>query len=327
MDTLTLSICVVSYNTAELTLNAVRSAVKDITRSPVLKNNSEVIVVDNASTDHSIALLNQYKKTTPVPIQIIKNSANTGFAQANNQAIKAASGKYCMLLNSDTYVQPGALEKLVSTFSEIPDQSTAGLVSHVSKIDRLGALSACLLNADGTYQQQGGSYPTLLSVATHWLMLDDIPLLGRVLPSTQKHYNYRYPKTALPKLIRRSWIAATALVLRKDMLDEVGDLDENIFMYAEDMELCIRAQDHHWDVAIHPTALITHLKSASSSSKHAVIGECKGYIYIWQKHKPIWQTPVLRTVIKLGILLRLLVFGTMNNSQKVEIYKAAWKEL
>lgn len=327
MNNCVLSICIVSYNTSNLTLDTVRSAVEDILRSNSLKNRTEILIVDNNSSDDSVELLKNYKKMVDVPIELILNATNTGFSQANNQAIAQSKGTYILLLNSDTYVQPGALEKLVTAFEELPDQSTADLASHANDLDRLGILSACLVNPDGTYQHQGGNYPSLFTLANHLLLLDDIPLIGTLLPSTQKHVHFQYPKEAFPKLIQKDWVAGTAMVLRKDMLNEIGVLDEKIFMYGEDMELCIRAKDHHWDVAIHPTALITHLKSASSSTTTAVVGECKGYLYIWAKHKPIWQTPIAQAIIRLGILLRLLIFGTMRDVKKVGMYKQAWKQL
>ncbi|MDQ5951500.1 MAG: hypothetical protein QG639_781 [Patescibacteria group bacterium] len=327
MNDCILSICIVSYNTSSLTLDALRSSVQDILRSPFLKNRTEILVVDNNSSDDSVAVLKEYKKATSVELSIIENPSNTGFAHANNLAISKARGKYILLLNSDTFVQPLALEKLVAAFEEIPDQSTAYLGSHKNDLDRLGILSACLVNSDGTYQHQGGNYPTLVSVANHLLLLDDIPVIGSLLPSTQRHTNYQYPEAAFPKLIKKDWVAGTAMVLRKEMLDEIGTLDEKIFMYGEDVELCVRAKDHHWDVAMHPTALITHLQSASSSSSRAIVGEYKGYQYIWAKHKPIWQMPILHLIIRVGILLRILLFGTMGSAEKVKTYKQAWKEI
>lgn len=322
-----LTICVVSYNTSELTLNAVRSAAADILRSNLLKKNAEIIVVDNNSSDDSIVTLQNYIKTSTVPIRLIENKVNSGFAQANNQAIAQAKGKYILLLNSDTFVQPLSLEKMVATFEEVKDQSTATLSSHSHDIDRLGIVAGCLVNPDGTYQHQGGSYPTLVSVANHLLLLDDIPIIGKLLPSTQKHQSYQYPKDAFPQLLQKDWVGGAAMMVRREMLNEIGVLDEKIFMYGEDLEFCVRAKDHHWDIGIHPTAFITHLQSASSSNQNAVVGEFKGYLYIWAKHKPIWQRPFIQAIVRLGILLRLILFGTMGNGKKAKIYKLAWKQL
>lgn len=322
-----LSVSIVSYNTSALTLDAVRSSVEDIERSEILDKKSEIIIVDNNSSDNSVATLKKYKESCSTPIHIIENADNPGFAKANNQAISVSVGKYVLLLNSDTYVQPGSLEKLVTSFENTKDDSTADLASHHGEIDHLGILAACLLNVDGTYQHQGGSYPTLFSLLNHLLFLDDLPLLGKFLPSTQHDETKTVSQKTDLSLLPRGWVAGTAMMLRKALLDEIGVLDEKIFMYGEDMELCIRAQDHHWDVAQHPTAYITHLKSASSSSSNAIKGEFKGYIYIWSKHKPLWQLPLVKLIIRVGIVLRVLLFDTMGQKEKAVIYKQAWNYL
>lgn len=322
-----LSVSIVSYNTSALTMDAVRSSVEDIERSEILNKKSEIIIVDNNSSDNSVAELKKYKESCSTPIQIIENTDNPGFAKANNQAISASDGTYVLLLNSDTYVQPGSLEKLVQAFDETKDSNTADLASHHGEMDHLGILAACLINLDGTYQHQGGSYPTLFSLLNHILLLDDIPVIGKFLPSTQQDESHLISKRSNQSLLPRGWVAGTAMLLRREMLEEIDLLDPAIFMYGEDMELCIRAQDHHWDVALHPTAYVTHLKSASSSSANAIQGEFKGYLYIWSKHKPLWQIPLAKFIIRLGIVLRVLLFDTMGQKEKAGIYKHAWNNL
>lgn len=323
-----LSICIISFNTAELTLDAVRSAVFDILTTPTLATNSEIIVVDNDSSDDSLKVLKSFKSTSKVPITILENKTNTGFAAANNQVILQANGQYILLLNSDTYVQPGALEKLVTAFRDTPEKSSADLSSYHNTLDRLGIVAATLVNPDGTYQPQGGSYPSLFSLAVHMLMLIKIPLIGPFLPSTQKDIAV-VPQlySDYPSLVKQDWVAGTAMMLRKDTLQEIGGLDEAIFMYAEDMELCVRAKDHHWDIAVVPGAYITHHKTASSNPGKALLGEMKGYQYIWAKHKAAWQLGIATLLMKAGASLRILVFGTMRQPEKVRTYKTALHEL
>lgn len=328
MNSCILSVCIVSYNTSLLTLDAVRSTVKDIQRSPYLKKRSEIIIVDNNSSDDSVSILTEYKNTVAVPITIIKNKINTGFAKANNQAIKESQGKYILLLNSDTFVQPLTLEKMVLTFEEVKDQSSANLSSYSSKLDRLGILSATLIDPDGSFQAQGGAYPSLLSLAVHMLFLDDIPILGQFLPSTQDRKSYLSSSLdRSPSLHQKDWVAGTVMMIRKDLLNEIGVLDEDIFMYAEDMELCVRAKNHHWDIAIHPTAFVTHIKTASSSSAKAIEGEFKGYLFIWSKHKPIWQYQLVKVILTLGMMFRIVVFGTMGKKDTTDLYKNVWKSI
>lgn len=322
-----LSICIVSYNTADLTLKTIKSVELDINQSTLLNNKTELIVVDNNSSDDSVELLKKIQRSSKLPITIIENNKNLGFAVANNQAIRKSAGSCVLLLNSDTYVQLGSLEKMVSTLTQTPDTSTATLSSRKDTIDHLGVLAATLINPDGTLQPQGGSTPTLFTLATHMFFWDDIPLVGRWLPSTQHtglEVHWPSPATELKKM---DWVAGTAMMIKKEVFDEVGDLDEKIFMYGEDVEFCLRATNHHWDVAINNQAYVTHLQTASSTKLNSIIGEMKGYHYIWSKHRPPWQLGFAKAIIKLGIVLRILVFGTIGKSKKSKMYQQALAEL
>ncbi len=324
-----LSVIIVSYNTQELTIKAIEAVIKDVQASKLLKDETEVILVDNHSTDETLDEVRQLKKRTSVPVTIVANDHNLGFAKANNQGFEKAKGSYLLLLNSDTVVQEGALERLVLDFENNPIQDlTAELQSHTGELDRLGIVSATLLNPDQTLQAHGGSFPTLVSLAGHWLMLDDLPVIGKLFPSTQHTgLNTRQSKQA-SKLIQQDWVGGTAMLIRKQVIDEIGDLDGRIFMYGEDVEFCLRARKHHWDVAIDPQAKVIHLGSASSSSLNALRGEVRGYVYIWSKHQPLWQLGIAKMLIAIGCQLRVWVFGTMKgDTTKAGVYRTILQEL
>lgn len=320
-----LSIIIVSYNTEELTLQTLESVIRESQNSQLLKDKTEIWIVDNHSTDQTLRKTKELQKQTRFPIYILENRENVGFARANNQAIHQSRGELVLLLNSDTVVNPGALEHMVAIFKSQPlSETTSVLSSYKGEIDRLGILAATLLNPDGTQQAQGGSFPTLMSLTSHMLLLDDVPLLGRLLPSTQHTGRNIRPLFATSHLQAKDWVGGTAMMIKRAVFDEIGLLDERIFMYGEDIEFCLRAANHHWDCAIDSEATIIHYGSASSSSKNAIIGEMKGYRYIWSKHKPHWQIPVARVILMLGCLLRILIFGTISrNPHKVSAYQAA----
>jgi len=322
-----LSIIIVSYNTRQLTVAAIDSVLNELQRSSLFKDQTELIVVDNNSSDDSVAAFKVLSKKNP-QLQVIANQTNRGFAQANNQGLELATGEFLFLLNSDTLVQPGALKSLVTRFqAQTPNDVTAYTASHHGQLDRLGLLAATLLNPDGTLQPQGGAFPNLISLGCHLWMLDDLPLIGRWLPSTQ-HTGHNLHQTLdevsdskCSPLLLQAWVGGTALMIRRQVLDEIGLLDEQIFMYGEDVEFCLRAQNHHWDVAIDPQARILHYGSASSSSVRAIEGELKGYLYIWSKHKPLWQLPIARFMIRSGCRLRQWLFGTiLRNQTRAQIY-------
>ncbi len=320
-----LSIIVVSFNTKELTLKALNSAIKDINRSPHLKNNTELIVIDNNSDDGSVAAIEKLSPQT-CQLKLIKNQKNVGFAQANNQGINQSRGEYLFLLNTDAIVQPQCLHQLISSFQKFSDNAvSAQLSSYHGKLDKLGILAARLKNKNDSVQPQGGSFPNLCSLANHMLLLDDLPLIGKLLPSTQHtglRFNLKNPNRE--KLIKKDWVGGTAMMIKRAVIDEIGLFDPNIFMYGEDIEFCLRAQNHHWDVALDPQAEVIHLGSASSNSEQALLGEIKGYLYIWAKHKPHWQMFLVKFLIWTGCWLRIFLFTLIDaDNKKVKTYKQA----
>jgi len=311
---MTLSIIIVSYNTAKLTLQAIQSAIDSINRSKILKNNCEIIVVDNNSQDNTLELIDKSLKIKNLKFEIIINQENLGFSQANNQGIKIARGQYILLLNSDTIVLENALEKLVAS---------------LENNKKLGIVAAQLLNKDQTLQPQGGDRLSLISLANQMFFLDDIPILGKLLPSVQHTgKNSRLVNKSTSGLVYQDWVGGTAMMIRKKVLDQVGLLDEDIFMYAEDVELCYRAQEKNWQIAIDPAAPIIHLGSQSSSSKNAILGELNGYLYIFSKHFSRFEYLLAYLIIKIGVLLRILIFATISKDEKRQaIYRQALAEI
>lgn len=326
---LILSVIIVSYNTKDITLQTLKTAIADLKRSRYLSQ-AEFFVVDNNSQDGSVEAVKQYLKTAKVAHTVIANKDNKGFASANNQGIKKAKGKYIILLNSDTITQSGAFKTLIETFEDHPvKEATAHLDSYERKTgDRLGIIAPMLLNTDLTLQPQGGNFPTLLSLAAHMLFLDDLPIIGRLLPSTQHTGRNVKMRVDDKELTPIDWLGGTAMMIRRKVIDEIGLLDDNIFMYGEDIEYCLRAKNHHWDIAIQPRAKIVHLANASAGSENALKGELKGYIYLWSKFKPLWQLSLVRFMLWIGAFLRMVLFGTLAyNPRKAGIYARIVRDL
>lgn len=311
-----ISTIIVSYNTADLTCKSVESVLKEYQHSQI---DGEVIVVDNNSTDDSVEQLQQFGSN----IQIIRNTENVGFAKANNQGITKSIGSYIFLLNSDAFVHPGAIKNLLEIFKKYPDQATAAQEA-TRKIDRVGMVSGKLLNKDGSLQQQGGALPSLFTLAVWWLW----PFPFR-LPFLSHQFDYHINDLRyFDKEQLAGWLAGTALMLRREMVSEIGLLDESIFMYAEDVEYCMRAAAHHWDIVYTPTAVITHLGSASSAPEHATIAEVTRLNYVFSKHFPGLQSFLAWKILKLGTLLRLLLFGIiLGNAKQKKTYQEIFRRL
>jgi GT2 family glycosyltransferase len=282
-----LSIIVVSFNTKQITLDCLKSI---YATADDLK--LEVIVVDNASTDGSAELAT------------IKNPDNKGFAAANNQGIRIAKGEYILLLNSDTIVKPHAFKRLINFMDSHP---------------QVGIAAPQLLNPDGSIQPNGGFLPRLSNIIAWMLFVDDLPFVSPWFWSYQLRYLPAFRRTRA-----MGWLQGAALVLRRYTIEEVGPLDENIFMYAEDVDICYRARKSGWQVMLLPQAQIIHKGFQSGSSEKSILGEYQGLKYIFQKHKPAWEMPLLRCFLKLGALLRLIIFGTiLRDKHKYAIYKTA----
>lgn len=323
-----LSVIVVSYNTQDFTLQTLRSVIAEINQSTSLKNQVEIFVVDNNSQDGSVQACEKFlaQQKQLAGFDVFANPTNGGFAKANNQAIAKSKGEFVLLLNSDTIVQPGALEHLLQTFQAHPvDEASAHLASAGETIDRLGLLSPTLLNPDHSIQPQGGDLPNLGTLFVQMSFLDDLPIIGRFFHSTQHTGRAAHTNTATPgnHLQPIGWIGGTAMMIRHSVITEIGLLDENIFMYGEDVEYCLRAKHHHWDMAIDPAARVTHFGQASSSSENAILGEFKGYLYIWSKHFPQWQLPLLRAILRCGAALRVILYKLRGQTQAVGTYTRA----
>lgn len=330
---LTLSIIIVSYNTKDITIEAIDSAIVDLKSSNLL-NQTEFLIADNNSPDDSVAGIRNYFKTHKnaknVNHKIYANKDNKGFAGGNNQALKDARGEYVILLNPDTITQKGAFKILIDTFENNPPKESQAHLSSYRRdyTDRLGIIAPMLLNTDKTIQAQGGHFPSLCSLTSHMFFLDDIPLIGRLFPSTQ-HTGKSAGKMKKnnEKLTQIDWLGGTAMMIRREVINEIGGLDEGIFMYGEDIEYCYRAKNHHWDVAIQPNAKIIHLASVSAGSENAYTGEMKGYVYLWRKYKPSWQLPVVRMILRLACLMRVLLFTITGNKDKAGIYSRIFKKI
>ena len=284
----TLSIIIISYNTKELLKQCIESIVSNIAK-PL---SYEIIVVDNNSQDGSVKMLKKLK------LKIIVNNDNVGFAKANNQGIKIAKGKYILLLNSDTIVLDNALNLLVDYLEKNPD---------------IAVLGPKLLNTDRTPQSSVGSFPSLPVVANMLFFEHFIP--------------NRFVRWS-PKTTRAvDWVMGAALMSKREIFDKIGGLDENIFMYMEELEWCCRVKKNGYKIHFYPQAKIVHLGQGSSKTgrKNPIINIYKGLIYFYQKHYPPWQTALLKLTLKIKAGLSYLLGTLTNNSYLKETYGEALK--
>jgi GT2 family glycosyltransferase len=223
-----LSVVIVSFNTAALLYNCLRSLLEACEKLA-----TEVIVVDNASEDGSAEMVrNSFSQ-----VRLIANQQNVGFGVANNQAIAAACGKYVLLLNSDTIVWPGAIEQLLCEIERDPGLALVG---------------PRLMGSDGRWQRSAFRFPT-----PGVLLLEQLNIARFVseYPEGRQHTGAS---------LSVDWLIGACVLGRRDLLASLGPFDPRFFMYGEDIDLCYRLRKAGWDIRIVLSATITHLGAMSA---------------------------------------------------------------
>ncbi|MBN1169185.1 glycosyltransferase family 2 protein [Candidatus Woesebacteria bacterium] len=299
-----ISIIIVNYNTKKLLKNCLESIFKYTKQV-----NHEVIVVDNASSDDSIKMVNKdYPK-----VKLIKNKDNLGFAKANNLGIRESKGKYIVLLNSDT---------------ELKSNIFKNMYEWMENNKSIGVSTCKLIYPDGRVQSAGGYLPNLLRVAS-WMLFQDIPFVDRLIKPFQPHKELSPMKNdeIYKKSNNLEWLAGTCFIIRRKVIDDVGYLDEDYFMYTEDVDYCYRVNEFGWDIGYNPKYELIHHKGASGSSEFSVRQEFKGIKIFFKKHYPAWQYPILRLILKAGALERMILFRLIGSTDRVKIYEKTLKTI
>jgi N-acetylglucosaminyl-diphospho-decaprenol L-rhamnosyltransferase len=239
---------IVSWNTVALLRDCLRAL-----PAAAAGVEHEVVVVDNGSTDGSPAMV-----TREFPsVRLICNADNVGFARANNQAIRATQSEYVLLLNSDTVARPDAL---------------AGLARFMDQRPRTGAAGPCLLRPDGSPQPYAfGSDPSLRYLTAR--------AAKRLL---FRRYLHDWTTNAVQEV---DWVSGACMIVRRAAIEQVGLLDEQMFMYFEDNEWCLRLRRADWQVYYNPQVAIIHLGGKSARRNPAAqraYGDSLRYFY--RKH-------------------------------------------
>jgi N-acetylglucosaminyl-diphospho-decaprenol L-rhamnosyltransferase len=229
-----LSVVIVNWNVRDL----LRRCLASILPSAAGDTDPQIIVVDNASTDGSVEMI----RTEFPQVTLIANSVNQGFAKGNNQGIAATEGRYVMLLNADTEVLDNALITLTEFLDARPD---------------VGLVGPQLLYADGQVQSSRRRFPTLATLffESTWLAwLAPRSLLDR-------YYVLDQPNDVTLDV---DWVMGAAMLTRREVLQQIGGLDEGFFMYSEELDWCRRIKAAGWRVVYHPAAQIIHHEGKSS---------------------------------------------------------------
>jgi len=275
---LKISIIIVNWNTREF-LDRCLESIETSHRNDNVAS-SETVVVDNASVDGSLEML---EKRFPW-VNTIENLENMGFAQANNQGIGASSGELILLLNSDTKLHHNSISTLVSFMDLHP---------------LAGASGAQLLNADGSLQTS--CHPMLTPGREFWRLM----FLDKIWPIAM------YPMTRWDMSNPRQVdvLKGACLMLRRSALEEIGVLDERYFMYTEEVDICYRLEQAGWESWYVPDAVVTHFGAASSSqmSEKMYLQLYRSKVQFYRKFGGERRASVFKNLLLLAYLPRLVV--------------------
>lgn len=230
-----LSVIIVNYNVKdflEQTLISVLKALQGIS--------SEIIVVDNNSDDGSVAHIRQrFSEVT-----LIANAENLGFAKASNQGLATARGEFLLLLNPDTVVQEDTFARVLEFMRQHPDT---------------GLVGCKILNPDGTLQ-----LACRRSFPTPWVAFTKLSGLSQLFPKSRLFGRYNLTYLDPDQANEVEAISGSFMMIRREVLQNVGSLDESFFMYGEDLDWCYRIRQCGWKVRYFPGTQIIHFKGESS---------------------------------------------------------------
>jgi GT2 family glycosyltransferase len=228
-----LSIVIICWNDLKVVADCLRS-IFERTHS----TDFEIIVSDNGSTDGSV----EFIRDKFPEVQVIENRANLGFAQGNNVGIRASKGEYVLVLNPDTYVHEGALDRWIEFADRHPDA---------------GAFGCLVLNPDGSYQQSARPFPTVRGELVAALYLRSLAYLSDFFTSDM----YVGWKGNTERAI--DWQSGCCVMFRGALLKQLGGFDEQFFYHYEEVDLCRRVWNAGHSILYTPEVSITHLGGQS----------------------------------------------------------------
>jgi len=234
----TLSVVIVNYKTPKLCLDCLDSIYQDDA------TNAEILIVDNHSNDSSVEIIsrsfgehNRYRK------RIICSDVNAGFSAGNNIGIKESSADFILLLNSDTIVRLDAIDLLLQSLIDNPN---------------IGMASPRLEWPDGKPQE---------SCFRFHRPINELIRSACTGPITKLFKRYEVPIAVGESTSYPEWTSFACVLIRREVFEDIGLLDEGFFMYFEDVDFCKRAREAGWKIINNPEAHVVHLRGGSSPVK------------------------------------------------------------
>jgi len=267
------SVIVLSHNTRELLARCLRSL-----EGCAEDGLAEVIVWDNASSDGSVELV----ESEFAWALLERSDQNLGFSVANNRAARGAPGECVLALNADAALGPGALERMLAAMDDAPD---------------VGVVGPRLLNPDGSYQRSARRFPCPLGLFLEATGLDALTRWTR------------YGSFAGDTTRTVDYVSGAAMLVRRDVWDELGGFDEGFFFYGEDADLCARARALGRQTLFVHDAEIVHEGGASAAGL-SYAAALEGYRSVFRfilNHQGRRALALARVWVVLGAAVRVVV--------------------
>jgi len=280
-----MSVVIPTHNTSALTVKAVESVLTQALPG------TEIIVVDDGSSDGTSEHLSRRFPT----VKIIQNLTPLGFSASANRGLAQTRAEILFLLNSDTIATTESLAKMTQAFDADPD---------------LGIAGATLRFPDGTPQWSGGAFPSL-----PWLFVltSGMAVLAATLP-----FYRRFKKPGTEASTPVQWVTGAAMAIRRQCWDEVGPMDEGYRFYGQDMDLCRKASDSGWRIALIPNCIINHLHGATISKSGGTTDSANPE-YLWSdilrfidRNDGPRAARRARRVMRIGAWVRLAGMATLQ---------------
>lgn len=291
------SVVIVTYNSAADIADCLRALPAAATRTSY-----EVVIVDNASNDDSVAVV---RREVPGAV-VIEQRQNTGFAEGCNTGVRAASGTYVLLLNPDAVPQPGCIDALLAFADEHPDRTPLG--------------GRCVDDAGGLDPRSCWGAPTLWSTACF------ATGLARLRPSSPRLNPEGMGGWRRDDVREVGVVTGFLLLVQRDVWHQLGGLDPTFFVYGEDVDFSVRAREAGRRPTITPDAVVVHAAGASSSdSLSKLLLLYKGKATFMIKHWAGWRQHLGRSLLVLGVGVRALASADGSDYGRLWRARADWR--
>ena len=267
------STIVVTYNALPWVEQALESA-----------RETELIVVDHGSTDRTLEFVRER-----FPEATLVEQENKGFGAGNNAGMRVASGRWFLLLNSDAWLEPGALDALVEFGDAHPDAAVVG---------------PRLLNPDRTLQRSVRGFPTVWRIATEYLFLRKLAPRSRALNAFYAGgFDHDEPREA-------DFLMGSVLLVRREAVEVVGGFDERYFMFSEETDWCYRFRQAGWKTWFFPGAEAVHVGGATTTQNWGPMfrEQVRGHLRFLADHRGAREAERARRLMLVALITRGRLF-------------------